>query len=289
MEESIRQYFYMLPKESSFSSPADIHISWAGQRKCSPSHNIGPRVLDAYKLVIVVSGKGYLEQDSHPAVPLTAGDIFFLFPRHLHHYWADPDDPWEIMWVAFNSSLCPRFLHSIRITTEHYVLNSILNDSLQRSMYQIINALGDEEDRYRFCAIGALYTLFYKIDLALRTKEAVQPEPEESIPAKITAFIDQNFYLPIDMDTLCQHVSYSRSYISRIFKSDMGMTVSEYIQLVRIRNAQSLLRDTSLSIQEVSYSVGIDDPLYFSKIFRRLSGQSPRDYRNQARLEKPHS
>ena len=154
---------------------------------------------------------------------------------------------------------------------------------------RIINALGDEEDRYRFCAIGALYTLFYKIDLALRTKEAVQPEPEESIPAKITAFIDQNFYLPIDMDTLCQHVSYSRSYISRIFKSDMGMTVSEYIQLVRIRNAQSLLRDTSLSIQEVSYSVGIDDPLYFSKIFRRLSGQSPRDYRNQARLEKPHS
>ena len=193
------------------------------------------------------------------------------------------------MWVAFNSSLCPRFLHSIHITTEHYVLNSILNDSLQRSMYQIINALGDEEDRYRFCAIGALYTLFYKIDLALRTKEAVQPEPEESIPAKITAFIDQNFYLPIDMDTLCQHVSYSRSDISRIFKSDMGMTVSEYIQLVRIRNAQSLLRDTSLSIQEVSYSVGIDDPLYFSKIFRRLSGQSPRDYRNQARLEKPHS
>ncbi len=290
MEESIRQYFYTLPKESSFSSPADIHISWAGQRKCSPSHNIGPRVLDTYKLVIVVSGKGYLEQDSHPAVPLTAGDIFFLFPRHLHHYWADPDDPWEIMWVAFNSSLCPRFLHSIHITTEHYVLNSILNDSLQRSMYQIINALGDEEDRYRFCAIGALYTLFYKIDLALRTKEAVQPEPEESIPAKITAFIDQNFYLPIDMDTLCQHVSYSRSYISRIFKSDMGMTVSEYIQLVRIRNAQSLLRDTSLSIQEVSYSVGIDDPLYFSKIFRRLSGQSPRDYRNQARLgKKPDS
>ena len=67
------------------------------------------------------------------------------------------------------------------------------------------------------------------------------------------------------------------------------MTVSEYIQLVRIRNAQSLLRDTTLSIQEVSYSVGIDDPLYFSKIFRRLSGQSPRDYRNQARQEKTHS
>lgn len=285
MEESILQYFYTLPKESSFSSPADIHISWAGHRMCTSSHNIGPRVLDTYKLVVVVSGKGYLEQDSHPAAALTAGDMFFLFPLHLHHYWADPDDPWELMWVAFNSSLCPRFLHSIHISYERYVLKGILNDSLQRSMYQIINALGDENDRYRFCAIGALYTLFYKIDLALRTKETVQPEPEESIPAKIAAFIDQNFYLPIDMDTLCQHVSYSRSYISRVFKTEVGMTVSEYIQHTRIRNAQALLRDTQLSVQEVSYSVGIDDPLYFSKIFRKLIGVSPRDYRNQQKKE----
>ena len=165
MEESILQYFYTLPKESAFSSPADIHISWAGHRMCTSSHIIGPRVLDTYKLVVVVSGKGYLEQDSHPAIPLSAGDMFFLFPLHLHHYWADPDDPWELMWVAFNSSLCPRFLHSIHISHERYVLKGILNDSLQRSMYQIINALGDENDRYRFCAIGALYTLFYKIDL----------------------------------------------------------------------------------------------------------------------------
>ena len=283
LEDSVVQYFYTLPKDSSFSSPADIHISWAGHRKCTASHNIGPRVLDTYKLVVVLSGKGYLEQDSHPAIPLSAGDMFFLFPLHLHHYWADPEDPWEIMWVAFNSSLCPRFLSSIHISHDHYVLNGILNDSLQRAMYQVINALGDESDQYRFCAIGALYTLFYKIDLALRNQEAALPESEESIATKITAFIDQNFYLPIDMDTLCQHVSYSRSYISRIFKAEMGMTVSEYVQKTRIRNAQSLLRDTNISIQEVSYSVGIDDPLYFSKTFRKLVGISPRDYRNQAK------
>ena len=287
MEESILQYFYTLPKESTFSSPADIHISWAGHRTCTPSHNIGPRVLDTYKLVVVLSGKGYLEQDNHPAIQITAGDMFFIFPQHLHHYWADPEDPWEIMWVAFNSTLCPRFLHSIHITYEHYVLKNILNESIQRGMYQIINALGDDEDHYRFCAIGSLYTLFYKIDLALRTKETVQQQPEESISAKIAAFIEQNFYLSIDMDTICQHVSYSRSYISRVFKNDMGMTVSEYIQHVRIRNAQALLRESPLSIQEVSYSVGIDDPLYFSKMFRKLSGMSPRDYRNQSKKEQP--
>ena len=57
LEESVVQYFYTLPKDSSFSSPADIHISWAGHRKCTASHNIGPRVLDTYKLVVVLSGK----------------------------------------------------------------------------------------------------------------------------------------------------------------------------------------------------------------------------------------
>ena len=237
--------------------------------------------------MVVLSGKGYLEQDNHPAIPITAGDMFFIFPHHLHHYWADPQDPWEIMWVAFNSTLCPRFLHSIHISNDHYVLKGILNDSIQRGMYQIINALGDDEDHYRFCAIGALYTLFYKIDFALRTKETAQPLPEESISAKIAAFIEQNFYLSIDMDTICQHVSYSRSYISRLFKSDIGMTVSEYIQHVRIRNAQALLRETTLSVQEVSYSVGVDDPLYFSKMFRKIAGMSPRDYRNLAKKEQP--
>ena len=279
MEESIRQYFYTLPKESSFSSPADIHISWAGQRKCSPSHNIGPRVLDAYKLVIVVSGKGYLEQDSHPAVPLTAGDIFFLFPRHLHHYWADPDDPWTITWAAFNGADVPYLLNAAGITDRNYVLRNVLTEPIQKAMTKLVNGLADDTDLCRLEALTQLFRIFNMLRRNL-TPPASETD-DESLVSSLTAFIEQNYYMEIDMNMLCGHTHYSRSYLSRMFKAKMGLTIQEFLIDTRINHAKNLLLETELPIQEISASVGIRDSLYFSRTFHRKTGFSPSEYRKR--------
>ena len=103
------QYFFA-PDHAYLQSGAS-YISWAGYRECDASHVIGPRVLDTYKLVFVLSGRGYLTQDSHEPVLLQKNDMFLLHACHRHHYWADPDDPWTITWAAFNGADVPYLLN----------------------------------------------------------------------------------------------------------------------------------------------------------------------------------
>lgn len=274
---SLIQYFHTPSTEFLNSS---IYITWAGHRHCDAEHVIGPRVLDTYKLLFVISGKGYLKQGEDELVTLSQGDIVILFPKERHHYFADPEDPWELMWVSFNGSICPTLLNEVGLTHDNYILTNALTHSIQRTLQTLINSLGDTDDSDRLCATGQLYILFaYLRQITLQHKHHPEDPTQDPCVWKAIRFIEQNFYLDINVEMLCKHVNYSRSYLSRSFKSEMHMTIPEYTNMIRMQNAKTLLTETKMPMNEISTSVGIHDPFYFSKLFKKLTGETPREYR----------
>ena len=277
---SYEQYFFT-PDKAYLQSQA-IYIGWAGHRVCDASHMIGPRVLYTYKLVFIESGQGYLIQDDKSKIHLKANDMFILFANHRHHYWADPEDPWTIVWATFNGADSPNLLNALHITLSSYVLHDALTDSIKKSMYTLIQSLADETDSYRLSAISKLFLVMNK----LRTNFKHLPNPnehkEDTLSSQIIAFIEQNYYMDVDMNMICQHLHYSRSYLSRTFKSETQMTIQHFLQDARISKAKHLLLETTLSIQEISISINIHDSMYFSKLFHKMTGSSPREYRKKA-------
>lgn len=271
------QYFFTPDKNHLLSSA--VYISWAGRRVCDETHEIGPRVLDTYKLVIVLSGQGYLSQDDHETITLKANDIFILFANHKHHYWADPDDPWVITWVAFNGADSSNLLSAVHVTLDNYVVKDVLTDSIRSSMTKLIQALADETDVYRLSAVSTLFSVFNKLRMNLKNIPSKPENDEEPLVPRIATFIEQNYFMEIDMNMICDNIHYSRSYLSRVFKSEKGITIKEFLRDIRIGKAKNLLSGTSLSVQEVAKSVGIIDSLYFSRIFRQQTGYSPSEYR----------
>lgn len=274
---SLTQYFHTPSSEFLNSS---LYITWAGHRYCEEEHVIGPRVLDVYKLLLVVNGKGYLKQGDDSLKSLNKGDIILLFPKKRHHYYADPEEPWELMWVTFNGTLCPTLLKETGLSQDNYILTNSLTHSIQKTVQTLINALGDTEDVDRLCATGQLYILFALLRQIndQRQKKSEEFEQDSSV-WKAIRFIEQNFYLDINVEMLCKHVNYSRSYLSRIFKNEMNMTIPEYTNMIRIQNAKTLLTETNMPMKEISISVGIHDSFYFSKLFKKLTGETPREYR----------
>lgn len=276
-DTSIVQYFHTPSQEFLDSS---VYITWAGHRYCKPDHNIGPRVLDTYKLVFVICGKGYFVQGEHKPVYLSQGDMFVIFPKERHHYYADPEDPWELMWVAFNGSLCQTLLSDIGLTRQNYILTNALTHSIQRSLQTLINSLGDTDDTNRLCATGQFYMLLaYIKQIMENNQKRTEHLSQDPCVWKVIRFIEQNYHMDIDVDMLCKYVNYSRSYLSRIFKNEMHMTIPEYTNTIRIQNAKILLQESNMPMREIAASVGINDSFYFSKLFKKLTGQSPRDYR----------
>ncbi|MDF2484758.1 MAG: AraC family transcriptional regulator, partial [Herbinix sp.] len=97
-------------------------------------------------------------------------------------------------------------------------------------------------------------------------------------------YIEMNYSRKISIDMISQHVGLNRSYFTSIFKSAINKTLQEYLIEFRIRKACELLANPKLTIGNISRSVGYTDPLLFSKIFKRVKGITPSEYRNSLSL-----
>lgn len=274
---SLQQYFFTPDNPFLVSS---VYVFWAGHRICDSGYHVGPRVLEGYNLVFVIKGKGTVSVSGSTPQTLMGGDMFTLFPKERHEYRVDPDDPWEIMWVSFSGEISPNLIEDLGLTEKDCIRKNIVNPSIKKTLITLIHALGDREDSSRLAAIGQLYILLAYLKQATGLMETT-PEGTGSLScvAQATRFIEQNYNIELDVQTLCDYVNYSRSYLSRVFHRETGFTIPEYINKIRMENAMELLRETSLPLREIAASVGIHDSFYFSKLFKKFTGRTPREYR----------
>jgi AraC-like DNA-binding protein len=279
IDEYIKQYYHTPTKEQLNSS---FYITWTGYRKCGPNHVIGPRILENFKIVFVVKGKGYLLLGKEETC-IQAGDMFILFPREVHYYHANPDDPWELMWVCLNGTSFEDMLKSIGITKEHCIFSNIVNQSVKDMLGDIINDLRTNPDSTnQLYSIGTLCILLSRIQKAIENSNlSAENRQKQTVIEQVTNFIEANSHMPLNVNVLCEYINYSRSYLSRVFKTETGYSIPEYINHVRINHAKQLLEETELSIQEIAISVGFPDAFYFSKMFKKQLGISPSNYKNK--------
>lgn len=93
------------------------------------------------------------------------------------------------------------------------------------------------------------------------------------------AYIRANLKDDLSVPLLCGKTHLSESAFSRLFKRETGVSVVKYINTERVRRACDLLGGTEKQIQEIAWDVGIDNPNYFSIMFKKETGFSPNEYR----------
>ena len=95
-------------------------------------------------------------------------------------------------------------------------------------------------------------------------------------------FIRENFAVPdLSLRDVCDHLAVSQSHFSALFKSKYKKTFLEYLTDLRIEKAKSLLVTTDFKLYEIAEKCGYADPHYFSVIFKKHTGMTPKDYRNE--------
>lgn len=100
----------------------------------------------------------------------------------------------------------------------------------------------------------------------------------------VKAFIDKHFKEELELNRLAETVFLTPSYLSKLFKTEMGETITDYIISVRIEQAKERLRqDNGLKTYEIGEQVGYPDPAYFNKVFKKIVGMTPKEYRERTR------
>ena len=112
-------------------------------------------------------------------------------------------------------------------------------------------------------------------DLVKKRSTALYSAPVRQILVTIDASIDSD----LSLKRFANELFLNTSYLSSLFKKETGMTLTDYVNQHRINSAKRLLKSTTLSIQAVATAVGISDIHYFTRLFRREVGCSPREYR----------
>lgn len=106
-------------------------------------------------------------------------------------------------------------------------------------------------------------------------------EPQvQRMVKQMMSYMSAQYAHPISIEQMSISLGYNRAYLSRVFKQETGMTPVTYLLKLRIDQSKRILRERpDLSIEQVAASVGLADPLYFSRQFKREVGESPSRYR----------
>ncbi len=133
---------------------------------------------------------------------------------------------------------------------------------------------GKDEDDYRM-QVSFLERSTSNISEGSYSKDLMQ---------RITANIDENFRNPsIGLDMIADELGYSTQYLSAIFSKETGIHFSQYLTRKRLSNAKHLLNTTNLKVKDIAEMCGYSYPSYFIKVFRKETGCSPQEWRDEKR------
>ena len=227
-------------------------------------------------LIYCVSGEGWYKLDQKYLVK--AGQ-YFILPANKHHsYGADLKQPWTIYWLHFAGETAEDIWQIY--SSNHFPLAAIPFSQHRNQLFdQIYNLLekGYSKEHIRFTSLAMNHLIGSFLYPKLFDSQNDNKVPEMTDCA--IEFMEANISGQITLKQLAEHVRYSAPHLMAEFKKKTGYSPIDYHNRLRIQKACQYLDLTDIRIKEVSYMLGFKDPYYFSRIFTKIIGKSPKAYK----------
>ena len=231
-----------------------------------------------YQLLYVASGKAHFFFGKEEQI-VTAGHMVLYLPRQEQHYEYYAKDKPEVYWVHFTGSQVKNLLNHFEIPITGNVFYSGAPSAYQELFKEMIHEL--QTCRVGFEELLEMYLrqLFLLIQrVRVEQKPTVNTFIQEEMEYALRYF-REHWNEPIVIEDYAQTRGMSVSWFLRNFKQTTNTSPMQFILSLRINNAVHLLESTNYNVTEIGAIVGYDNPLYFSRIFKKQIGVSPSDYR----------
>ncbi|MBQ6590522.1 MAG: AraC family transcriptional regulator [Lachnospiraceae bacterium] len=254
-----------------------LYLAYCGWEKTEPLQAFGPLERKNHVFHFVLSGKGRFRA-AGKEWELTKGDIFYIPPGVSNEYIADENDPWEYVWVGYGGIWAEEFSEAAGFSNDAFVRRTDRSEEISRLILGMLGArsLSMSDALHRESCLLEVFSLLIREQGS--GDSVIQSEDPDFVQQALD-YITQHFDKNIRISSLASHLGVSRSYLSSSFKKAIGCSPQNYILNLRMERANSLLRNTTLPVNNVSCLVGYEDQLAFSKIFKQYYGISPSEFR----------
>lgn len=241
-------------------------------------YTLRPKGRIDFQLLYIAAGKAHFHFDNKEVV-VSAGHMVLYRPKEPQQYEYYAEDQTEVYWVHFTGNNAKNLLRSYGLTDDKKVFFSGSSLEYQNLFRSMINELQMCQDKYPEMLEMCLRQIFIRLERHINTSIKTDNSYTVEKINNAVKYFNEHYNEPISIDDYAKKEHFSTSYFIRNFKLYTGITPNQYILSRRIYNAEGLLQNSPYNITEIAQIVGYDNPLYFSRIFKKMKGLSPSEYR----------
>lgn len=265
---------------SEFAKTNLLHLQEIGELHATNPHTSSRSQLASYLFFVVSEGFGTLTYDGK-CYDLKEGSCVFI-DCHKAYSHSTSEHLWTLKWVHFYgpnmTGIYQKYVErggTPAFETQH------INDYVQQlnNLYEIAASSVYIKDMKIFEQLTSLLTLLME-DSWAPAAESKNPTGKRNLQ-DVKEYIDIHFNEKILLDELADHFYINKYYLTRVFKEQFGLSISHYIMQQRITYAKHLLRFSDRPIEQIAVLCGMNDANYFSRVFRKVEGVSPGEYRRK--------
>lgn len=243
-------------------------------------HHMGRTRPRDHLLIYCLEGAGLAELEGRQC-PVRAGEVLLLREGRRHAYQADPNDPWTIYWVHLGGRRVTAHFDDILGDDEAFVARVGRHSRLTEDLELLLTTAMRFRAHHQVYAANLLKSILAFMALMRRQRE--ERNAAVDVP-RIQAWLQAHLHERINLERLVAATSeLSRYHFIREYKRQTGQTPMQAFQHLKISRACYLLDITDLGVTDVARDLGYDDPYYFSRLFKKVMGVPPRDYRRERR------
>ena len=228
------------------------------------------RISASFSVHLVLDG----EADYHHGAQsyhLKKGDLFFCLPSIP--FSMECNDSFCYIYIGYLGSRANQIMDQLKITAANCVFPDMdyLTDLWK-------SALDIQPEMLAWRSESILMFTFSEIGKGAMAEVSVARSNQVSL-LRIRKYLDDNFSNPdLSLSMVSQAFSYNPKYLSTAFKSLFKMNFTEYLNIIRIQHACTLMEQSFTCIKDIAALCGFRDPMYFSRVFKSQMGVSPREY-----------
>lgn len=238
--------------------------------------------INQFIFIYCIEGTGWFRIGEQMST--VTGNQYFILPAGIPHaYGSDENNPWTIYWIHFKGKLASYFAGQaarpieIRPSVQSRISN---RNNLFEEIFRTLEMGYSHENLQYACSAFQYYlgTLRY----LQQYREAASNDSNTSdIVTAAIHFMKENLEKRLTLSDLAVHTGYSPSHFSALFSKRTGYAPLTYFNQLKIQQACHLLDFTDMKVNQICFKIGIEDTYYFSRLFRKVMGMSPREYKKQ--------
>ncbi|RUS48601.1 AraC family transcriptional regulator [Cohnella sp. AR92] len=272
---------YLEDERKSHPLTSDAYITDIGSFPAARYHyRERPQGCDSHIFIYCASGQGWVQTEGNAAEKVAAGSFAFIPMGTPHAYGADEADPWTIYWFHLKGDGARHFVELLKSypspislpAPDERKLLELFHECYELLVSRAYSAVHQAQVsqcvRYLLCLVAS----------AASRREDVRSQGHVD---RAIRYMNDRLEEFLTLDELSRQVRLSKAHLIAIFKRETGCAPIDYYLRLKMQRAGQYLDLTDNTIKEVGAAVGFKDPYYFSRLFKRIIGQAPSEYRNR--------